>query len=1046
MKTKQKYGYNSCFPRCGAILYCLRQIKVIIFLLLPFMTMFSLNVYCQQQLSFKKYGNEQLLPYSKLNDIYVDQNHFLWLPTVRGLFQYNGTNFIEINVGKNEKVGNIISFNNIIEDNKGNVFVGCSIGIYFKLNGHHAFNIHPKIGRKGTNCQVLTIDKHNYLWYVVNDSENTLHKVSLDTGEDTTIGKDIIIAKTIVTNKDNTVVGLWFTKSTGAWYMPIINENKGGQVEKYYDSEDKTSTFDVRIEGKIIVLDTSRVLLPTIAGLILVNRTTKKHTIFDFKLSNTMIDDISMSPSGLIYCTVNSVGVVIFDLKKEKVVNVLRHHDSDPRSIASDDVGKIYIDRSNNLFISCEGDGISHCSLGDQRYQFFRPTFLPNAELQSFLPTSNTKHCIAFDNKIYFTVDQGNIAICDYDFQVSKVFDHNLTHSIKCLFKANEDSLFAATDKGIFLFTKGKYEKIQVKSNLKGLHFKYINQLIDGRFLAASEAGLFISSLQNGKLIFNEISVSPKIGNQRYDKYVEVDENHLLLQFVNSELLYCKKDINTFSVLSKYPFNGVQINSFTKINNHQILMATSAGIMMFDAETKKISIEKILKGQNILSLIANADTIIALTNRSITKMLHQNAQLKILNETTTRFVRNISSTYINHNGQYILGTYNGFMKYDPKIGNETEIKYFFNDLDLKLSEENIWQKWNYSDHINIALTDQKSFTVSIPDYIYDADNIYYNLSGNENDWKFVKNGGVISFDNLSHGKYDIYFNIEPKFNDAQHKYIYFEKRLWQNLWLQLLLASIILYFIISFSRQQQKRKIEVAELNAENVQKQLDIELFQKKINEVKLEVLRAQMNPHFIFNSLNSIDNFIIKNDKRAASEYLNTFSKLIRNTLDSSRNELIPFTKDFETIKWYVELEQMRFRHIFAFEIKIDERILNSNTMVPPMLVQPFIENAILHGLVPCDRTDLTLVFEAIMTDEAIIYIITDNGIGRKKSQSYKNLNMRKSEGINITTQRLKIHNGSLYQPSDMSIYDLEEGGIATGTRVEIKIYYNAQFKTES
>lgn len=1019
------------------MLFYLKQIKVVHIYLLSFMSTFAINVFCQQQLSFKKYNNEQLLPVSKLNNIYVDQNRFLWLPTARGLFQYNGSNFIEINVEQNDEVGNIVSFNNILEDSKGNVLIGCSIGIYIKLNGQNAFKLHPKIRSKGYNCQILSIDKHNILWYVINDSNNTLHKVSLDTGEDNIISTDIINAKCVVTNKDNEVVGLWFTKSTGAWYLPIINQNKGGQVEKYFDAEDKYSTFDVRLEGKIIVLDTSRVLLPTIAGLIMVNRISKKHTIFDFKLSNTMIDDISMAANGLIYCTVNSVGVVIFDLKKEKVVNILRHHDSDPRSIASDDVGKIYIDRFNNLFVSCESDGISHCSLEDQRYQFFRPSFLPTAELQSFLPTSNTKHCIDFDNKIYFTVDQGNIAICDYDFQVSKVFDHNLTHSIKCLFKANEDSLFAATDKGILLFTKGKFEKIRVNSILNGLHFKYIDQLHDGRFLAASEAGLFVSSLHNGKIIFNEISVNHLFGNKSYDKFVAIDENHLLLQFANSELLYCKKSHNSFSVISKYPFNGVQINSFTKINNQHIIIATSAGIMIFDAKTQKLSQHKILKGQNILSLITNGDTIIALTNRSVTKILHKNAHLMVSNETPTRFVRNISSSYIYRNGQYILGTYNGFMKFDPKIDNKARVKYFFNDLDLKLSEANIWQKWNFSDRINIALTDQKSFTVSIPDYIYDTENIYYNLSGNVKDWKFVKNGGVISFDNLSHGNYDIYFNIEPNFNNAEHKYIYFEKRFWQNLWLQILLSILILYFIISFSRQQQKRKVQVAELNAENFQKQLEIELFQKKLNEVKLEVLRAQMNPHFIFNSLNSIDNFIIKNDKRSASEYLNTFSKLIRNTLDSSRNELVPFSKDFDTIKWYVALEQMRFRHIFAFETKIDASIFNNNTLVPPMLVQPFIENAILHGLIPCERTDLKLLFEANMTDEAIIYTITDNGIGRKASQSYKTLNIRKSEGINITTQRLKIHNGAAYQSSDMSIYDQEKDGLPSGTRVEIKIY---------
>ena len=264
---------------------------------------------------------------------------------------------------------------------------------------------------------------------------------------------------------------------------------------------------------------------------------------------------------------------------------------------------------------------------------------------------------------------------------------------------------------------------------------------------------------------------------------------------------------------------------------------------------------------------------------------------------------------------------------------------------------------------------------------------------------------------------------------------------WWFVGLSFFVISTGIYAFFSFRYQQKKKlnesRMHIANLHAENIQKQLDIEQFQTQLNEVKLEVLRSQMNPHFLFNSLNSIDNFISKNDKRSASEYLHTFSKLIRNTLDSSRNELVPFSKDFDTLKWYVALEQMRFRHIFAFETIIDEQILMNDTQVPPMLVQPFIENAILHGLIPSTHPDLKLTFEANKTDDAIIYRITDNGIGRKASQSFKALNIRKSEGINITTQRLKIHNGACYQPSDMSIYDLEDDGLATGTRVEIKIY---------
>lgn len=220
--------------------------------------------------------------------------------------------------------------------------------------------------------------------------------------------------------------------------------------------------------------------------------------------------------------------------------------------------------------------------------------------------------------------------------------------------------------------------------------------------------------------------------------------------------------------------------------------------------------------------------------------------------------------------------------------------------------------------------------------------------------------------------------------------------------------------------------------------KKRDEAALKQKIAETKMQSLRAQMNPHFIFNSLNSIENFIMKNEKRAASNYLNKFSSLIRNILESSRVESVPFLKDFDAIKLYVELEQLRFNNKFIFKAEIDPELYNGDYSVPPLLIQPFVENAILHGLSPSEAEDLELKLMITLQGEFIIYTVEDNGIGREQSLSYKmkNLQTRKSLGLQVTQERIDILNRQ-QRGTSIEIIDLYDAARqSTGTRVQLKL----------
>lgn len=240
-----------------------------------------------------------------------------------------------------------------------------------------------------------------------------------------------------------------------------------------------------------------------------------------------------------------------------------------------------------------------------------------------------------------------------------------------------------------------------------------------------------------------------------------------------------------------------------------------------------------------------------------------------------------------------------------------------------------------------------------------------------------------------------------------------------------LLLLIIISSIVINKNIQAKKKHTESELK--------------QRLTEMQMQSIRAQMNPHFIFNCLNSIENFIMRNNKIEASEYLNKFSELIRIMLDSSRVDLASFTKNMEGIRLYVELEQLRFNDKFSFTTDIDPELLNGDYKVPHLMIQPYIENAILHGLSQSEGENLKLFLSAKLKGEYIHYIIEDNGIGRVRSEKYARHNKpeHKSIGIELSGERINMFNQQYNGQGGTEITDLyDENNNPAGTRVTIKV----------
>lgn len=211
----------------------------------------------------------------------------------------------------------------------------------------------------------------------------------------------------------------------------------------------------------------------------------------------------------------------------------------------------------------------------------------------------------------------------------------------------------------------------------------------------------------------------------------------------------------------------------------------------------------------------------------------------------------------------------------------------------------------------------------------------------------------------------------------------------------------------------------------------------QQRVNNnlLALKSLRSQMNPHFIFNALNSVNSFIASNDERTANRYLTDFSKLMRSVLENSEEDFIPLSKEIELLELYTKLEHFRFQDKFDYNITVDATINVDEFLIPPMLLQPYIENAVWHGLRYKDEKGLLQICLKAQTNNELQIVIEDNGIGREKSKEFKTTHQKNqnSKGMGNIKKRVAILNEMYADKVDVFIEDIANDG---GTKVVLTL----------
>jgi anti-sigma regulatory factor (Ser/Thr protein kinase) len=299
----------------------------------------------------------------------------------------------------------------------------------------------------------------------------------------------------------------------------------------------------------------------------------------------------------------------------------------------------------------------------------------------------------------------------------------------------------------------------------------------------------------------------------------------------------------------------------------------------------------------------------------------------------------------------------------------------------------------------------------------------YQLEGIDSGWSMPSRNNSVSFVKLPPGSY--HFRVKARKSDTDWGppagFIFHIRRpWWESIWLRLLTLALLVASVVVIFRlrvRQIRRKASIRE-----------------QLQELELKALRSQMNPHFIYNALNSIQALVVDNKPHEASIYIGKFGRLLRKVLDHSEQNIITLEEELEALELYIQLEQLRLNVSLQYRIIVDPAIAVSEEWLPPLILQPFAENALWHGL-SRKQGERKLEVRVDLKDEWLTVRIVDNGIGRVQAAA-KTAGGNTSKGIDITSRRIKEYNSGP-DSAFIDITDLYDSeGLPAGTMVTLRI----------
>nr|WP_068892653.1 histidine kinase [Pedobacter panaciterrae] len=467
-----------------------------------------------------------------------------------------------------------------------------------------------------------------------------------------------------------------------------------------------------------------------------------------------------------------------------------------------------------------------------------------------------------------------------------------------------------------------------------------------------------------------------------YNRIAAAGNNVLVSGYGGWNMLDSNGAIKKLFNTQKYDVANDRVEGITEDNNGKIWFATEEGLNVYNKNTDKvIRISQVdgLPGDDLIygfRKLKNGNLVAGIENGLSFIDVNKIVRSQLVNKLELSGIK-VNGKTINTNNTNI----------ELKKG-ETELELLFSSLTY-IDKRKIIYRYKFKD---------------------------------ESKWNYLGNKAELSLRHLAPGDYTLLIEAGDNMENWQSKglvvKVYLPAPFYKTQWFLFLMFGLIILGIVYVYRYLfNQHKIE---------------EQYRRKLKDAEMQALRSQMNPHFMFNTLNSINSFVIEHKTEEASEYLTTFSKLMRSILDNSKHTSISLDKEIDTLKLYLNLEAARLEHCFDYTIKFNKDIQPESLRVPPLILQPFAENAIWHGLRNKEGKGILEILIEQSDDNVLHIIIKDNGIGRVAAGSFLSSQFKhKSYGVDITSSRLKL----LSNDSQIVIEDLyNENNEAAGTAVHL------------
>ncbi|MES2761544.1 MAG: histidine kinase [Bacteroidota bacterium] len=925
----------------------------------------------------------------------------MWFFTNYGTMKYNGKEFRQVLKNLPFKESFIYSY---YENDNGQIWVANSNAKIYEVKNDSAFlikgteEISELLNLKASEITEIFVDKENNIYISSKYNGFKLIKskgykaVSLSNYDDA----DSVFVYVL------DIEGHVFNSNSFNYRRRVKNFMPGGNfVFRYINEENPRETYTLKFWGS------SKSISPTSF------KRFKKDIYFTYGFNllkaqpygfiktipfNSYILNYTQDKKGHLWVGVLNSGLYELD-KNDSIIN---HY------FGNETINHVFIDSQNGLWLSTEGSGVFHCSNPEEMH--FREFEIFNSGI-SFIKK--------IDDKLFIANRTGDICLIDKGKMVSTNLGNDNSGSLDII-KYHSDYIVYSRKQVRLLKIKDKLVISDLPTILPGFLPLNVLKLNGDTLLCFSRNRFTIVNNGVAGIRNSEINVNGYLDHRIFS--CASRKNEKLIGTNDGVYLFIKNKLMQPDFLAQT--KDSKIVSIVEGNKGEFWFCTQGnGLFKLDASNKLVHYSTVdgLPSDIINNISFDWDNHIIL---STNKGLYESLDLKKWDKL---YSGQVKSAFECNNKVYLLAENKLTIIDKSQPANKPSV--YFNLASIFLNGKNATLN-----DISLLKYDENNLTFNfdVISYSSGVPDIIYNLKGDKGNWIKTSDQRIV-FQNLPPGDYKLTAGLASTHINARLFIIPFTicKPFWLTGWF------IFLYVLSGFAmvafvgwRVLTYYKIRENKRNA-----------VQQQISEYKLIALKAQINPHFMSNCLTAIQHLIFNNKVDEANEYLAKFSLLVRQVLNFSSKPLVTLREELEIASINIELEQLRFENKFVYDINFDRSLDIQYVFVPPLILQPIIENAIWHGLLPLKRTRQGKLQIKIHVDADLLYIsIEDNGVGRKKTEASIG-NLKESKGMDITRQR--IQNLNVYYNSitaDLVYEDLVDNQAnAIGTRVRVVLPLN-------